>query len=86
MDTVAPGWENVILGAPVLDIILAGLALLFLSPLLLPIVVILRLTLEVGEIFYVQSRAGRDGKRFGLYKFATMLRDSPRTEVLGPLP
>lgn len=59
-----------------LDILLSGLALLALSPLLLPIVLALRLSGE-GEIFYVQQRVGRGGQPFGLYKFATMLRDSP---------
>lgn len=60
----------------VLDIVFSGLALLLLSPLLLPIVVILRLTGE-GEVFYVQQRVGRGGRLFGLYKFATMLKNSP---------
>jgi lipopolysaccharide/colanic/teichoic acid biosynthesis glycosyltransferase len=59
-----------------LDILLSALALVVLSPLLLPIALALRLTGE-GEVFYVQSRVGRSGKRFGLYKFATMLKDSP---------
>lgn len=59
-----------------LDILLSGLALLVLSPLLVPIAVALRLTGE-GEVFYVQQRVGRDGKPFGLYKFATMLKNSP---------
>lgn len=59
-----------------LDILLSALALLLLSPLLLPIVVVLRLTGE-GEIFFVQQRVGRSSKLFGLYKFATMLKDSP---------
>ena len=59
-----------------LDILLSGLALLVLSPLLLPIALVLRLTGE-GEVFYVQQRVGRGGQPFGLYKFATMLKNSP---------
>jgi lipopolysaccharide/colanic/teichoic acid biosynthesis glycosyltransferase len=59
-----------------LDIFFSGLALLVLSPLLLPIAIALRMTGE-GEVFYVQSRVGRDGMPFGLYKFATMLKNSP---------
>ena len=59
-----------------LDILLSALALLVLSPLLVPIAIALRLSGE-GEVFYVQNRIGRDGKPFGLYKFATMLKNSP---------
>ena len=59
-----------------LDVLLSGFALVALSPLLLPIVLALRATGE-GEIFYVQRRVGRGGQPFGLYKFATMLKDSP---------
>jgi lipopolysaccharide/colanic/teichoic acid biosynthesis glycosyltransferase len=59
-----------------LDIFLSGLALLILSPLLLPIMLALRFTGE-GEVFYVQQRVGLGGRPFGLYKFATMLKDSP---------
>lgn len=59
-----------------LDIVFSGLALLVLSPLLVPIAIVLRLTGE-GEVFYAQNRIGRDGKPFGLYKFATMLKNSP---------
>lgn len=59
-----------------LDIVFSGLALLVLAPLLLPVMLILRLTGE-GEVFYVQQRIGRGGRPFGLYKFATMLKNSP---------
>ena len=59
-----------------LDVVLSFLALVVLAPFLLPVVVILRLTGE-GEIFYIQERAGRGGNSFGLYKFATMLKNSP---------
>lgn len=59
-----------------LDLVFSGLALLVLAPLLVPIAIVLRLTGE-GEVFYVQQRIGRGGGTFGLYKFATMLKDSP---------
>jgi len=58
------------------DIIFSGFALLVLSPLLIPIVILLRFSGE-GEIFFVQQRVGKDGKKFGLLKFATMLKNSP---------
>lgn len=58
------------------DVLLSGLALVVLAPLLIPIAALLRLTGE-GEVFYVQQRIGREGKPFGLYKFATMLKNSP---------
>lgn len=58
------------------DIVFSSLALLVLSPLLLPIMLILRVTGE-GEVFYTQQRVGRGGQMFGLYKFATMLKNSP---------
>ena len=58
------------------DIVLSGIALFFLSPLLLPLIFVLRVTGE-GEIFFPQRRIGRGGKYFKLYKFATMLKDSP---------
>lgn len=60
----------------ILDIVLSGLALLALSPLLVPIAIILLLTGE-GEVFYFQERVGRSGHRIRLYKFATMLKNSP---------
>ena len=60
----------------IFDIIFSGVALVILSPLLVPLFVILRLTGE-GEVFYRQLRVGFRGERFNIYKFATMLRDSP---------
>ena len=61
----------------ILDIVFSGLALLVFLPFLIPVAVVLRLTGE-GEVFYVQSRLGLDGVPFGLIKFATMLKDSPK--------
>ena len=59
------------------DVIFALLALLVLSPLMVPLVIILRFSGE-GEVFYKQNRVGKNGEYFGLLKFATMLKDSPK--------
>ena len=59
-----------------LDITFSIFALLALLPLLLPIIIILRFTGE-GEVFFCQSRVGKNGELFNLLKFATMLRESP---------
>ncbi len=59
-----------------LDIVFSGIAILVLSPLLTPIACLLRITGE-GEVFYKQTRVGKNGSSFGLIKFATMLKDSP---------
>ena len=58
------------------DILFSGIALLLLSPLFVLVVIILRLTGE-GEIFFLQERIGKDGKKFNLFKFVTMVKDSP---------
>ncbi len=60
----------------IFDVCFSGIALVLLSPLLLPLMFILRVTGE-GEIFFPQNRVGRGGKHFKLYKFATMLKNSP---------
>ena len=61
----------------VLDFLFSAVALLVLTPLLLPICILLRFTGE-GEVFYAQTRIGHNGKPFKLLKFATMLKNSPQ--------
>lgn len=61
------------------DIVSSSVALLILSPLLIPIVIGLKLTGE-GYIFYLQERVGLKNKLFNIYKFATMLKDSPNMD------
>lgn len=58
------------------DIVFSGVALVLFLPIFLPLLVLLKLTGE-GEIFFLQDRIGRQGKVFKLYKFATMLKNSP---------
>jgi lipopolysaccharide/colanic/teichoic acid biosynthesis glycosyltransferase len=58
------------------DVVLSGLALIVLSPLIIPIVLFLKFSGE-GEIFFLQERVGKNREMFELFKFATMLKDSP---------
>ena len=57
------------------DIFTSGIAIVILSPLLIPVIIGLKLTGE-GYIFYKQERVGYKNKTFLIWKFATMLKDS----------
>jgi lipopolysaccharide/colanic/teichoic acid biosynthesis glycosyltransferase len=59
-----------------IDIILSLLAIIIISPIFMPIVIILLLTGE-HYIFYSHDRVGFQGKTFKLIKFSTMLKNSP---------
>jgi lipopolysaccharide/colanic/teichoic acid biosynthesis glycosyltransferase len=58
------------------DFVMALLALTVLSPLLIPVIIGLLLTGE-HYVFYFQERIGKGGKAFDIWKFATMLKNSP---------
>lgn len=58
------------------DFIFALIGLITLFPFFLILFIILKLSAE-GEIFYLQKRIGLNNKPFNIYKFATMLKDSP---------
>ena len=60
----------------ILDILFSGLAVIFLSPILIPVIILLKFSGE-GEVFFSQKRVGKNGNLFKLLKFATMLKDSP---------
>ena len=57
------------------DVLSSGIAILILSPLLIPVIIGLKLTGE-GYILYKQERVGYKNKPFLIWKFATMLKDS----------
>jgi exopolysaccharide biosynthesis polyprenyl glycosylphosphotransferase len=61
----------------VVDLSLISLALPFLSLLLLPLAVAIRLD-SPGPVFYRQTRSGRGGKPFSIFKFRTMYVDAER--------
>jgi lipopolysaccharide/colanic/teichoic acid biosynthesis glycosyltransferase len=58
------------------DIVCSIIALIILAPILLPIMVGLKFTGE-GYILYLQERVGFKNKNFAIWKFATMLKNSP---------
>lgn len=58
------------------DFILSSLAILVLLPILLPVMLILLCTGE-HHVFYLQNRVGQGGQTFSVFKFATMLLNSP---------
>ena len=60
----------------VLDRTTAVLLLLLLAPLLMLIVVAIRID-SPGPALFKQSRTGRHGRDFAIYKFRTMRRDGP---------
>ena len=57
------------------DILASGIAILILSPLLVPVIIGLSLTGE-GCVWYKQERLGYRNKPFLIWKFATMLKNS----------
>ena len=59
-----------------IDVVLTGVAIVVLSPLLVPVIVILLLTGE-HYVFYGQNRVGYKNRTFKIWKFATMLKASP---------
>jgi exopolysaccharide biosynthesis polyprenyl glycosylphosphotransferase len=60
----------------VMDIVLAGLALLLLSPVFLLVATLVRLDSE-GPALFCQERVGRGGLTFKIYKFRSMTADAP---------
>lgn len=58
------------------DIFIATIALVLLSPIFIPAIFILLLTGE-HEVFYFQKRVGYKNKLFNIWKFATMVKNSP---------
>ena len=60
------------------DLITASVALILFLPVLIPAIIILKFTGE-QEIFYFQKRIGYNNRPFMIWKFATMLKNSPNT-------
>lgn len=76
----------------VFDLFSAAFGLMVLSPLIIFVSVLVKLTSE-GPVFFVQKRVGKSGKVFRIFKFRTMKKGSERlqnkylslNEVTGPV-
>lgn len=66
---------NPSLGRRGLDIFIAGLALVFFSPLIVVLSVFIYIE-NPGPVFYGQRRLGRDGKLFRCWKLRSMMTDA----------
>lgn len=64
----------------IMDVLGAGLGLVFFSPIFLAIAACIRLDSK-GPVIYASSRVGRKGQKFTCYKFRTMVKDA---DVLKP--
>lgn len=74
------GWRRILKRS--LDIVLAAVGLIFVSPVLLVIATAIKLQ-DGGPIFFKQTRVGHAGQRFTMYKFRSMVVDAEaRKEVL----
>ena len=63
----------------VFDLLLSLLALIVLSPLLLALAVIIRVT-SPGPVFFMQKRVGIHKTHFMIFKFRTMRTDAPKDQ------
>jgi lipopolysaccharide/colanic/teichoic acid biosynthesis glycosyltransferase len=61
----------------IFDIFASGLALIFLLPVFAIIGILIKLDSK-GPVFFIQTRAGRDGKPFGAYKLRSMVQDAEK--------
>ncbi len=64
-----------------LDLFFSGLILIFSSPIMLLIALMIKITDPGGPVFYIQERVGLDGKPFKIIKFRSMKINS---EIKGP--
>jgi len=73
-DSALRGWK---LGLKrIVDLAVAVPVLILLSPLMLLIALLIKLTSPGGPVFYVQERVGLDGKPFKVIKFRSMIPDA----------
>lgn len=74
-------------GKRIVDLVLASVATLLLLPIMVVVIALIKST-DPGPVFFVQSRVGKDGRQFRLYKFRSMPVDTgdlPSSEV-GEIP
>ena len=60
-----------------MDVVISAFGIVFLSPLLLIVVILIKIT-SPGKIFFTQERVGLHGRLFTLYKFRSMYKDAEK--------
>ena len=73
-DVALRGWNLALKRA--MDVVVSATALVLLSPLLMALALLVKLTSREGPVFYTQERVGLDGKPFQLVKFRSMHPDA----------
>ena len=56
----------------VIDILFSGIGLILLIPIFIIVAILIKLT-SAGPVFFKQLRSGRNGRKFNIYKFKTMI-------------
>ena len=74
-DSPLEGWGFV--AKRTTDVLVAGIALLLLSPVFLLLALLVKLTSR-GPVFFEQERMGMDGRLFRMIKFRTMIADAEK--------
>ena len=75
-----------------MDVVCSSIGLIFLSPIFLVIAILIRLESE-GDSIFSQERVGKNGKRFKMYKFRSMVSNAEelkdklcdKNEMCGPM-
>jgi exopolysaccharide biosynthesis polyprenyl glycosylphosphotransferase len=73
--SATPHDEILLLVKRVTDIVLGGAALVLVSPVMLVVALLIRLT-SPGAVIFRQTRCGLNGRRFVFYKFRSMCQDA----------
>ncbi len=75
-DVALRGWNLAL--KRTMDVIVSGAALVLLSPLMLLIALLIKLSSPDGPVFLIQERVGLDGRPFPMIKFRTMRPDAEK--------
>lgn len=76
-------WKGIVLKR-IFDILASGIALIVLLPIFAVIGIFIKLDSK-GPVFFVQERAGKDGKIFKAYKLRTMVERADRLTGNNPI-
>ena len=80
-DAALRGWRFAV--KRVVDVVVSGIVLVLLSPVLLLIALLIKLTSPDGPVFFVQDRVGLDGRPLWVIKFRSMRPDAE--DATGPV-